>query len=204
MIALLDTGIGNLFSIFNAVDAAGYDVEVVSSIDTIENYSHLIIPGVGSFQEAFQGNSINILKRSILHFADSGKPVLGICLGMQLLADWGEEGGGTSGLGLIPGKVLRIPESEDILLPHVGWNSIRFTNNHPILHGIKDGIDCYFVHSYYFDCSDIYIYGYSNYEVDFASIVGTNNIVGLQFHPEKSQANGLKMIENFCNWDGLC
>ena len=128
---------------------------------------------------------------------------MGICLGMQLLSDWGEEGGGSAGLGLISGEAKRMPEERDLLLPHVGWNTVEFVKNHPVFQGVKNGIDCYFVHSYHFVCkSDEHVYGRSSYGRDFVSVVGRDNVLGFQFHPEKSQKNGLQLIENFCDWDG--
>jgi len=205
MIAILDVNIGNLRSVYNAVDIMGYDAQVITYDELSEKYSHLIIPGVGSFQRALQNDKVGQVKSEIYNFAGSGRPVLGICLGMQLLADWGEEGGGSAGLGLVSGHVNRLSESEKILLPHVGWNTVNIIKSHPVLSGVKNKFDCYFVHSYHFVCNnDEDIYGHSNYGNDFVSIVGHNNIIGFQFHPEKSQSNGLKLIENFCNWNGLC
>jgi len=205
MIAILDIDMGNLRSVFNAVDVMGYDAEIVAYDELSDKYTHLIIPGVGSFQYAVRDNDINAIKREVYDFYSSGRPILGICLGMQLLADWGEEGGGACGLSLIPGQVRKLPEGKDILLPHIGWNTVNIVKDHPVLRGIKKGIDCYFVHSYHFVCdNDKNIYGNSSYCIDFTSIIGYNNIIGVQFHPEKSQGNGLKLIENFCNWNGKC
>jgi len=203
LIAILDANIGNLRSVFNAVDTMGFDAKIVTHAELSDKYTHLIIPGVGSFIHALQSDKIGAVKGEIRTFANSGRPVLGICVGMQLLADWGDEGGGSVGLSLIPGQVKRLPEPEGVLLPHVGWNTVNIIQNHPIFQGIKKDIDCYFVHSYHFICdNNENVYGRSNYGVDFVSVVGKGNIIGFQFHPEKSQNNGLKLIENFCDWTG--
>ncbi|MBO33448.1 MAG: imidazole glycerol phosphate synthase subunit HisH [Rhodospirillaceae bacterium] len=217
MIAILDTGIGNLKSVYNAVYTLGYDPEFITG-DDIERLfneeldalcTHLIIPGVGAWEHAMEVERLGSLRDSVHRFADSGRPVLGICLGMQLLASRGEEGkseGSTEGLGLIPGTVTRLLVDEQKLpLPHVGWNSVNRQRPHPILEGVESGIDCYFVHSYHFVCdAEEDLVATSDYGVPFTCIVGRGNVVGCQFHPEKSQANGLKMLENFCDWDGQC
>ena len=203
MIGILDTQMCNLRSVYQAVDAMGYDTEIVTDLALSDKYSHLIIPGVGSFQQVMHADFVGAVKEETRKFADSGRPVLGICLGMHILSDWGEEGGGACGLELVPGRVERLPG--DILLPHVGWNTVNFVMDHPVFQGVKNGIDCYFVHSYHFACdSSEHVYGRSNYGTDFVSIVGLDNVLGFQFHPEKSQKNGLKLIENFCCWNGLC
>ena len=206
MIAIIDDNeTGNIRSVFNAVYSLGYDAEIIKYEELSDKYSHLIIPGVGSYQSALRSTNLSRIKDKIQNYSNSGFPVLGICLGMQLFADWGEEGGGSDGLSLIPGKVKKLPQSNNLLLPHVGWNTVNFVKNHPIFKGVKTGVDCYFVHSYHFICNNNnHLYGYTNYGEDFASIVARDNIIGLQFHPEKSQSNGLKLIDNFCNWDGLC
>ncbi len=206
MIAIInDADKGNIRSVFNAVYSMGYDAEIIGYEELSDKYSHLIIPGVGSYKSALNRSNLSQIKNKVHIFANSGRPVLGICLGMHLFADWGEEGGGSEGLGLISGDVKKLPQSNDLLLPHVGWNTINFVKSHPIFEGVKTGIDFYFVHSYHFICKNKdHLYGYTNYGEDFTSIIGSDNIIGLQFHPEKSQSNGLKLIDNFCNWDGLC
>ena len=183
----------------------GHDAEVIKYEELSDKYSHLIVPGVGSYKNALKNNNLSQAKEKVKQFLSTGRPMLGICLGMQLLSDWGEEHGGSEGLGLIPGKVIKLPQSDNLLLPHVGWNNVNFTKDHPVFDSVKTGIDCYFVHSYHFACSNNdHIYGHTNYGRNFTSIVARDNIIGLQFHPEKSQGNGLKLINNFCNWDGLC
>ena len=205
MIAILDTNIGNLRSVHNAINLLGFDNKIITHLDISDDYTHLIIPGVGSFPYAMQQKDSDTIKEKINKFADSKRPMLGICLGMQLMSDFGEEGKGAKGFGLIAGKVIRIPNSKELILPHVGWNTVNFKKKHPVFEGIKNGLDYYFVHSYHFQTNNKeYILGVSHYGSDFISIVGKDNLIGFQFHPEKSQKNGLKLLENFCKWDGKC
>ncbi len=205
MIGLLNAEMGNIRSVYNAIYSLSFDIKVVKSGSELGGLSHLIIPGVGSYRSAMENINGNGLKESIRAFAESGKPVLGICLGMQLLSDHGEEHGNTEGLGLVPGKVTRFPDKKGFPLPHVGWNTVSFKARHPVFEGVKKGIDCYFVHSYRFICNNREnVYATTDYGEYFTSIVGKENVIGFQFHPEKSQANGLRMLENFCQWDGRC
>ena len=205
VIAILDCEMGNLQSVFHGIDSIGYDCEIIKSTELNDEYTHLVLPGVGNFHQVMSSKNIADIKNRVHKFAKTGKPILGICLGMQLLSDWGEEGGGTEGLGLIGGKVHRLFESKIIRLPHVGWNSVNFLHDHPLFSGLKNNLDFYFVHSYQFiPKHEESIYATTNHGNDFTSIVAERNIIGVQFHPEKSQSNGLKMLENFCAWDGKC
>jgi len=205
MIAILDAHAGNIRSVFNAVYGLGYDVDVVSHLNNGDDYTHLIIPGVGSFYSVMSAVNSSSLRSEIVEFSESGRPTLGICLGMQMFADWGSEGGGSEGLGLIHGKVDSMDCADGLLMPHVGWNTVSFNMRHPCFEGIKDNVDCYFVHSYHFRCVDYKnVYASTDYGAEFSSVVGKGNVVGVQFHPEKSQSNGIKMIDNFCSWDGEC
>ena len=205
MIGLLDAEMGNIRSVYNAIFSLGFDIQVVRCGSEFDELSHLVIPGVGSYRSAMGNIDSRGLKEDINAFAQRGKPVLGICLGMHIFSDYGEEGGHTAGLELIPGKVAGFPEKKRFPLPHVGWNTVSFQVEHPVFAGVKKGIDCYFVHSYRFVCSNLEnVYAKTDYGDNFTSIAGKANIIGLQFHPEKSQANGLRMLENFCKWDGIC
>lgn len=205
MIGILDVGIGNQGSIREAIYSLGYDPMSVVAPSQLEALTHLILPGVGSFSHAiYQLKSKNMIN-PIKIFAQSGRPLLGICLGMQLLASVGDEEGPSKGLDLISGRVSRLPQSSRFRVPHVGWNEVNFTKSHPVFEGIKDGRDFYFVHSYQFlpACMDVMLSNTRHGNL-LISAVGISNIIGLQFHPEKSQKNGLKMLDNFCGWDGKC
>ena len=203
MIGILNIGMGNLRSVSNAVYNLGYDFTIVKESNHLDNISHLVIPGVGSFSAAVQNLLSFNLQKDIQDYTKSGKPILGLCLGMHILAEYGEEGGATKGLGLLNGRVIRMPDKNGLRLPHVGWNTVKFKVDHPVFHRVKNGVDFYFVHSYQFACEypDL-ILAETDYGNIFPSIVGKENILGFQFHPEKSQVNGLELLENFCEWDG--
>lgn len=204
-VGIIDYGMGNIGSLSNAVYSQGWDPILISSPETFTDISHLIIPGVGSYSSAMQTLADRKLCDLIIEFVRQGKPILGICLGMQLLSDFGSEGGNSSGFGFIPGNVLPLKKLEGLNLPHVGWNEIVHTKDHPILEGIKPNIDFYFVNGYFFIPDDYEaVVSLTEYGQKFPSIIAKNNIVGVQFHPEKSQTNGLKIIDNFCLWDGKC
>lgn len=204
-IGILDLEMGNLRSVYNAINTLGYDVEIVTNGAQFEQLSHLIIPGVGSYFKAAKLLDEKNLRAAVNNFSESNRPILGICLGMHLLSEYGEEGGRSRGLGLVPGCVAKLNASPDFSIPHVGWNSVNFIANHPVFKRVKNDVDYYFVHSYHFNCKDqANINGTTEYGEIINSIVGRKNVIGFQFHPEKSQANGLQLIENFCNWDGTC
>lgn len=202
-IGILKMPMGNLRSAYNAVYQCGFDPLYVDGSDDWDALSHLIVPGVGNFKAVMAHLAEDGLVARLKAFAASGRPLLGICAGMQLLAERGTESGETPGLGLVHGVVDRFPEG--LVLPHVGWSSVEFRFRHPVSEGVKAGRDFYFVHSYALrsDRPDEAL-GTSEYGTPFVSVVARGNVVGFQFHPEKSQANGLKLIENFCGWDGQC
>lgn len=196
---------GNIGSVSNAIYSQGWDPVLVSSSSQFEDLSHLIIPGVGSYAAAMRLLGKNKIIESITSFANQGKPILGICLGMQILSDSGIEGGPSKGLGLIGGNVAPLEKTDGLYLPHVGWNEVKHKKKHPVLEGIKPGMDFYFVNSYFFNTSsDKDVISYTEYGQKFPSIVANKNVIGVQFHPEKSQLNGLRMLDNFCLWDGEC
>jgi glutamine amidotransferase len=202
-IGILKMDMGNLRSAYNAVYECGFDPVFVESAEEFGGLTHLIVPGDGNFRAVMSNLETAGLAQGIRAFAESGRPLLGICSGMQLLAERGTESGETPGLGLIHGTVERLPE--DQLLPHVGWSEVELRLKHPVTDGIKPGRDFYFVHSYAIqDADPEEVLGEAEYGAVFAAMVARENIVGFQFHPEKSQANGLRLIENFCNWDGRC
>lgn len=204
LIGIVDAGIGNLGSLKSAVYNLGFDFVLVRSSAEMKALDALILPGVGSFAHGMEALARAGLVAGIHEHAATGKPTLGICLGMHMFFDVGEEGGGMAGLGLIPGRVRRLTEMGTLPLPHVGWNEMHPKRTHPLLNGIREGVDFYFVHSYRVDCDDKYVVGLTEYGETFPSVVAKENIFGLQFHPEKSQRNGLRILENFCGWDGHC
>lgn len=213
-IGLLKMPTGNLKSVSNAVYELGFDPVFVDETSDFDPLTHLIIPGVGNFRAVMNHLNARGLSDIVRSFAGSGRPTLGICVGMQLLAGWGTEpqigaaagdDTGTPGMGLVDAVVNRLPGGVDNPLPHVGWSTVEFRRPHPVTEGIKQGRDFYFVHTYAMQChDDTNVVGTTHYSEDFTSIVARDNVVGFQFHPEKSQLNGMKLLENFCGWDGAC
>ncbi len=205
MIGVLNMPIANLRSIWNGLYENGQDPVLVDQEFDLDALTHLIVPGVGNFHAVMTNLDERGLAAKVRAFAASERPLLGICVGMQLLASWGTEGKPTRGLDLIPGKVERLPEDGGLRLPHVGWNTVTLTRGHPVFDGIKAQRDFYFVHSYGFQAEDSGdLIGRTDYGAAFASVVGRRNVLGVQFHPEKSQVNGIRLLENFCAWDGRC
>ncbi len=204
-IGIIDVGIGNLGSLRHAVQSQGWDTVNVSTPDDFAGLTHLFLPGVGAFASAMARLDEAGIIEPIRKFAASGLPIMGICLGMQILAEKGLEGGDTLGLALIPGEVHPIKVKTGMRLPHVGWNELRKMQAHPLLKGIRNDVDFYFVHSYRFVASDIAnVLAETEYGDKFPSLICKDNVVGAQFHPEKSQINGLRLLDNFCLWDGKC
>lgn len=201
-IGILAMPMGNRRSVHNAVLINGFDPVAVDQGEDFDQLTHLIVPGVGHYGAAVDYLCATGLGARIKAFAASGRPLLGICVGMQVLAQSGMEGGETAGLGLVSGVVARLPDDKHVL-PHVGWSTVEPRFDHPILGGIKPARDFYFVHSYALqDGEPSERLGEAHYGAAFTAIVAKNNVIGFQFHPEKSQANGLRLIENFCRWDG--
>lgn len=200
MIAIVDYNMGNLASVQNAFAKLGKDTVVEIDPAKFKEYDKLILPGVGAFGDAMEHLRERNMINAIKEFAASGKPMLGICLGMQLLFQSSEEFGNHEGLGLIKGKVTRFDESkfeEKLKVPHMGWNRM-FTKEHPLFKGLDDMHYLYFVHTYHVNCDDENdIIGRTNYGYEFTSAVAHNNIMGIQPHPEKSHENGLQILKNF-------
>jgi glutamine amidotransferase len=200
MIAIIDYNMGNLASVKNAFAKLGQETVVESDPTKFMEYDKLILPGVGAFGDAIEHLRERNMIESIKKFAASGKPMLGICLGMQLLFESSEEFGNHKGLGLIKGKVIPFDTSkfeEPLKVPHMGWNRM-FTKNHPLFNGLDDEHYLYFVHTYHVNCADDSdIIGKTYYGYKFTSAVAHGNIMGIQPHPEKSHTNGLKILENF-------
>lgn len=195
-IVIIDYGLGNLRSVRKGLEHAGADVIISSDPEEIKSADGVILPGVGAFRDAMK--NVEVLRSTIDEYVASGKPMLGICLGQQMMLSTSEEGGLTEGLDLVKGQVLRFPHSE-LKVPHMGWNSIKITQQHPIFDGIPDGSFVYFVHSYYVDTSDRNTLISCEYGTEFAAAIvnDAGNVIGTQFHPEKSGDTGLKILKNF-------
>ena len=200
MLGIIDYNMGNLASVYNACSKFTKDLKIVKNADDLKNLDKIILPGVGAYKDAMQHLENSGLKDAILDFANSKKPLLGICLGMQLLFESSEEFGYTKGLGLIEGKVVKFDKSKmgsDLKIPHMGWNKIVNKDN-PLFKSLQNPY-LYFVHSYHVVTDDKYTIATTNYGYDFVSAVNKDNIFGFQPHPEKSHNNGLKILENFIN-----
>lgn len=198
MIVVVDYGMGNLRSVQKGFESVGSEAVISRDIREIENAGRLVLPGVGAFPECMKNlASLNLID-PILKFIESGRPFLGICLGLQLLFDESEEFGVHEGLKVIPGRVKAFDRNMGLKIPHMGWNEVRFLGDAPIFRGIPDGAYFYFVHSFYVEplnSSDIA--AESRYGVTFTCAVARGNVFAVQFHPEKSQENGLKILKNF-------
>lgn len=194
-VGILDFGAGNLFSITNAVERLIHDVVIVKTPEDFENIDCLIIPGVGSFATAMDELTSRGLTQSILDFSVK-KSILGICLGFQVFASLGYEGTVSGGLNLLNANVKRF--NIQLPVPHVGWNSVSIINSSDLFNDIDDNTDFYFTHSYYVDLADeTNTVGETDYGIKFTSVIINQNLVGVQFHPEKSGINGLKLLENY-------
>ncbi len=200
MIAIVDYNMGNLASVQNAFAKLGKETVVESNPAKFCEYDKLVLPGVGAFGDAMEHLRERNMIDAIKEFAASGKPMLGICLGMQLLFESSQEFGSHAGLGLIKGKVIHFEREkfeENLKVPHMGWNRV-FTKEHPLFNGLDDEHYLYFVHTYHVVCdNEADIIGETYYGYKFTSTVAHDNIMGIQPHPEKSHTNGLKILENF-------
>ena len=200
MIGIVDYNMGNLASVRNAFKLLGEEVHVESDPEKFKEYDKLILPGVGAFGDAMEHLKERDMTQSLREYAQSGKYMLGICLGMQLLFESSEEFGSHEGLGLIEGSVRYFDKSRfdgELKIPHMGWNRM-FTQNHDLFNDLDDKHYLYFVHSYHVTCKNSQnIIGESEYGYKFTSAVAKDNILGVQPHPEKSHKNGLKILENF-------
>ncbi len=202
MIGIVDYKMGNLSSVINAFAKVGADARLESDPLALHKYDKLILPGVGAFGDAMEHLKSNGMDEAVKAYAKSAKPLLGICLGMQLLFESSEEFGSTQGLGLIPGKVIAFDENafdHALKVPHMGWNEMFCGGLTPskLFDGLPKEFYLYFVHSFHAVCEDKYAIGKTHYGYEFVSAVQNGNIYGIQPHPEKSHENGLKIIENF-------
>ena len=200
-IAIVDYGMGNVRSVQKAIEhvAPNDRVYLTDNKSIIENSDRIVFPGQGAMgacmQALEQHDLVDLIKR-----AEHEKPFLGICLGLQLLFDHSQENGGTDGLSIMAGDVVHFPQSE-LKIPHMGWNTVKQTLEHPLWHKIDDNARFYSVHSYYVEVADpSIIAGATNYGIDFTCAIAKDNLFAVQFHPEKSQHDGLQLLENFVNW----
>lgn len=197
-ILIVNAGTGNLKSVANTITKLGFDPRISSSPKDVLKADRIILPGVGAFGEFMAGLENNNLIPALKTFLNSGKPLLGICVGMQALFELSEEMGQYPGINLLPGKVTRFPDSIQLKIPHTGWNQLFFDQNQSLFYGIAPGSYVYFNHTYYClpDKAEN-ITATTQYGFDFCSAVQSNNIYGVQFHPEKSQKIGKQILNNF-------
>lgn len=198
MIGIIDYNMGNLASVYNACSLLDTKVKIVKNPDELKNFNRIILPGVGAFADAMAHLNETGMRNAIYDFAKTGKPMIGICLGMQLLFESSQEFGHTEGLSLINGEVIKFDKSkmhEDIKIPHVGWNKI-INNNSKLFEGLEDPY-LYFVHSFHVKTTENNIIGETEYGYKFTSVVNKDNIYGFQPHPEKSHNNGIQILKNF-------
>jgi glutamine amidotransferase len=202
-IAIIDYGMGNLRSVQKGLETVGWQAEIVGDPEGVDRADGVILPGVGAFADAMRNLREAGMVDAIYRAIDEGKPFLGICLGQQLLFEHSEEFGLTTGLGVFPGTVRRLPPG--LIVPHMGWNEIEIRQPVPLLDGVTEGARFYFVHSYFVAPSTPeVIVAETEYGIRFASVVGRENVFGIQFHPEKSSKLGLNILNNFGKWVAKC
>ena len=195
-VAIIDYGIGNLRSVEKAFRAAGREAVVSADARVLREAERLVLPGVGAFRACMTELAARGFDRLVCERVSAGVPLLGVCVGMQMLFEESEEFGRAAGLGLLGGRVRRF--GPELLAPQVGWNQVRQRTAHPLVEGVEDGAFFYFVHSYYCDASDERdAVGETVYGGAYASVVARGVVCGVQFHPEKSQAAGLRLLRNF-------
>ena len=199
MIAIIDYGMGNIRSVEKGFQKAGADVKVTQDPRDINNADGVVLPGVGAFRDCMKGLEDLNLSNAVIETIKKGKPFLGICVGLQILFSESEEFGTSRGLDIFKGRVVRF-QSSDLKIPQMGWNQLNIINSNALFKGIPDKSYFYFVHSYYVVPEDKGIISTTtDYGIDFTSSVCSDNVYAVQFHPEKSQTLGLKVLENFSN-----
>lgn len=198
MISIIDYGMGNLRSVQKAFEKVGHQAVITADPAQVAAADKVVLPGVGAFEDAAAELRRLGLAEPVLEAIDSGKPFLGICLGLQLLFDVSHENGRHEGLGVIPGEVVRFDLPKEFAVPHMGWNQLNIRRRAPILEGVVEGMFVYFVHSYYVAPTDAEVIATeTDYGIPFCSMIWRDNVFATQFHPEKSQAEGLKILKNF-------
>lgn len=198
MTAIVDYGAGNLQSVKKALDFIGADSVITDNAEEILSADRVLLPGVGSFGDAMESMRAKKLDETVKKCAESGKPFLGICLGLQLLFEESEESPDLKGLGIFKGKIKRFSSDMGLKIPHIGWNSISIKQDCPLFGGIRENSYVYFVHSYYLEAQNPDdVAAVTNYGIDFHSAVGKGNVFATQFHPEKSGDVGIAILKNF-------
>ena len=198
MITILDYSVNNLRSVQKAFEHLGYKTHVTSNPDEVARADKLVLPGVGAFGHAMKNLRERELVEPVLEAVTSGKTIMGVCLGMQLLFDWSEELGLCAGLGIMAGKVVKFPDLPDLKVPHMGWSRLDFPRPSRLFDGLENGDMTYFVHSYHCVPEDpSVIVARGHHGLDFVAGVERGNVMGAQFHPEKSSAVGLQILDNF-------
>jgi glutamine amidotransferase len=200
MIAIVDYEMGNLRSVQKALERVGHASTITSDPAVLADAEKIVLPGVGAFRDAIAALRERKLEGPIRAAIDSGRPFLGICLGLQLLFETSYEDGQHEGLGIIPGKVVRFSVPREYKVPHMGWNQLQFHRRPPVFQGVEEGAHFYFVHSYYVAPRDADVVATNtDYGGTFCSSIWRGNVFGVQFHPEKSQAAGLRLLKNFAD-----
>ncbi|MDX1522484.1 MAG: imidazole glycerol phosphate synthase subunit HisH [Anaerolineae bacterium] len=201
-LVIVDYGVGNFRNVQKGFEAVGVAAEITASVQALTEAHAVVLPGVGAFGDAMSNLRARDQVQPVLDAAAAGKPIFGICVGLQLLFDESDEMGHHQGLGLIPGKVIRF--SHELTVPHMGWNQIEPAGDHPLLKNVAWGDYAYFAHSYHAQPSDqADVVACTDYGTRFPSIVSRDNVCAIQFHPEKSQRVGLQILKNFAEWAGV-
>ena len=203
MVVIIDYQAGNLTSVVRSLKALGVDGEVTQDPAVVERAARVVFPGVGAAGTAMAILQDLKLDQALRAAFEKGVPILGICLGAQVVLEYSEEND-TRCLGLLPGRTRALPRQPGLKIPHMGWNSVRFLQAHPLFQGLPENAEYYFVHSFYpAPSEERMVLGVTDHGVTFPSVMGLRNLVATQFHPEKSGRFGLQLLENFLNWDGV-
>jgi len=208
-VAVVDYGAGNLRSVAKALECSGARVRITGEASAVARADAVVLPGAGAFADAMASLKAAGLDRAVRDSVAAGTPYLGLCVGLQLLFEEGDEHGPTAGLGVLPGRVERFPERDAegglLRVPHMGWNEVHFSGHHPVLEGLPERDIFYFVHGFRaVPVRDDDTIGRTGYGGEFAAAVACENVFAVQFHPEKSQASGRRLLDRFVTWVGSC